>query len=157
MATEFARRGCSSWDEVLYQEPEKGTMVLPDLDNLRAVTAFVRRHAASARVPVLEQIHRVAFENLPAAALLDVLRAPQPVRSLPRTDLGGRLCLVTGARGGIGRALCTHLRDCNARVVAVDVGPVQELVEELGLFAALPLDLSDAADIQRNVGAFMDK
>ena len=38
---------------------------------------------------------------------------------------------VTGARGGIGRALCTHLRDCNARVVAVDVKESARACESL--------------------------
>ena len=55
---------------MLYQEPEKGTMVLPDLDNLRAVTAFVRRHAASARFPVTERANALARTERGCISLL---------------------------------------------------------------------------------------
>lgn len=66
-------------------------------------------------------------------------------------ELTGRTTLVTGAAGGIGRAICLALADAGADVVVSGrrVGPLSELVAELGAKTArahaIPIDLADAA------------
>src|ERR1700688_1862217 len=43
---------------------------------------------------------------------------------MPPPDLSGRSALVTGAAGQLGRHIVASLRDCGARVVAIDrAGP----------------------------------
>lgn len=85
LAAEFVRRGGETPWKDLENELLEG-QAIPDLENLRAVTAAVRAHVASSEKPVngtaaqhgfplLEQIHRVAFEGAPAGSLVDVLRA----------------------------------------------------------------------------------
>ena len=39
------------------------------------------------------------------------------------TDLSGKTCIVTGAGGGIGRAICDHLAALGADVFATDLAP----------------------------------
>lgn len=60
-----------------------------------------------------------------------------------RFDLQGRTAVVTGGSGGIGRAVCAHLRAAGAEVISLDradAPPVQDA-------ANLACDLGDAASI----------
>ncbi len=61
--------------------------------------------------------------------------------------LDGKLALVTGAAGGVGRAVCQALIDDGLRIVLVDLDRkrLDGLVEELGAGAIpIALDISDA-------------
>ncbi|MCQ4159257.1 2,3-dihydro-2,3-dihydroxybenzoate dehydrogenase [Roseomonas sp. GC11] len=62
------------------------------------------------------------------------------------TGIEGRLALLTGAAGGIGRAVVDTLLEAGARVVATD-RVVDDLPPRPGL-RALPLDVSDAAAVE---------
>lgn len=69
--------------------------------------------------------------------------------------LGGRSVVVTGAAGGIGRAVTRAFAEAGSHVVAVDVpgSPVDAVVEALpgGPHRALPLDL---LDLDAHAGVF---
>src|SRR5262249_42607528 len=65
-------------------------------------------------------------------------------------DLDGRVAIVTGAAGGVGRATVGLLRSRGARVVAVDIAPaVQEL--EGDDVAVVTGDAADAATAETAV------
>jgi NAD(P)-dependent dehydrogenase (short-subunit alcohol dehydrogenase family) len=61
-------------------------------------------------------------------------------------DLSGVVALVTGARGGLGRAISTALRQAGARVVASGRGPAPE---DLDADAWVQLDVTSSDDWQR--------
>lgn len=65
-------------------------------------------------------------------------------------DLAGRRILVTGATGGIGRAVASQLADAGARLLLVARGEdrLRPLARSLG-GEALPADVSDAAEVDR--------
>lgn len=69
-------------------------------------------------------------------------------------DLAGRVAVVTGAAGGIGRALARRFGAAGMRVVAADVetGPLGETVglirEAGGTAVAVPTDVSDGAAVE---------
>ncbi|ORB72573.1 SDR family NAD(P)-dependent oxidoreductase [Mycobacterium scrofulaceum] len=80
-------------------------------------------------------------------------------------ELTGKTALVTGASGGIGRAICLALADAGAAVVVSgrQRGALEELVVELrtkgSRARAIPIDLRDAAaaddllgSVERDVG-----
>jgi 3-oxoacyl-[acyl-carrier protein] reductase len=70
------------------------------------------------------------------------------------TLLAGRHALVTGACGGIGRAIATHFRAAGATVVLADRAPtVERVAEELGAPAGLVLDVTDEAAVTAAVTA----
>jgi NAD(P)-dependent dehydrogenase (short-subunit alcohol dehydrogenase family) len=62
------------------------------------------------------------------------------------TDLEG-VALVTGGRGGLGRALCSRLSSAGMTAVAVDLP---------GLGADVELDVTDAEAVERAVGQVVD-
>jgi 3-oxoacyl-[acyl-carrier protein] reductase len=68
---------------------------------------------------------------------------------VPRTTLlSGRHALVTGACGGIGRAIAAHFLAAGATVVLADRTPaVEQVAEELGATAGLVLDATDEAAV----------
>lgn len=62
----------------------------------------------------------------------------------------GEVAFVTGAAGGIGRALVTRLRDRGTRVYATDVGLAAVPCGDPG-FVAASLDVLDEAQIARHI------
>ncbi|MBV2362627.1 3-hydroxybutyrate dehydrogenase [Streptomonospora nanhaiensis] len=78
---------------------------------------------------------------------------PADAVSSPGPDLRGRVAVVTGAAGGIGRACAARLRAAGAevRLVDRDAGGVAALADA-GLGTAFPVDLTDldaAAEVAR--------
>lgn len=64
------------------------------------------------------------------------------------SSLAGRVALVTGAAGGIGRATAALLRDAGATVVGADREPAEGVV---------PIDVRDEASIREAVAACVDE
>jgi NAD(P)-dependent dehydrogenase (short-subunit alcohol dehydrogenase family) len=66
-------------------------------------------------------------------------------RHVPVPSLDGRLCLVTGAASGIGRATAQAAARRGARLVLTDVNPLDEVAAELGNAVSLhrALDIAD--------------
>ena len=63
------------------------------------------------------------------------------------TNLGGKVCAVTGATGGIGAAICEHFADLGASVYATDVGEDPNLPADFQAFDLLDEDgLKKACD-----------
>ena len=70
-------------------------------------------------------------------------------------NLTGKVALVTGGNGGIGRALAIGLRDAGARVAVTgrDAAKNEAMAAELGDPAAVfPLDVRDEAAVERVIG-----
>jgi NAD(P)-dependent dehydrogenase (short-subunit alcohol dehydrogenase family) len=65
--------------------------------------------------------------------------------------LDDTIALVTGAAGGIGRAVCQALKDAGARVIATDLSERADVPAE----AYFPHDVADPADWQR-IAAHID-
>lgn len=63
-------------------------------------------------------------------------------------QLTGRIVVVTGAQGHLGKAVSTHLRDAGAVVVAIDAMAMQAAPDPAGL-ALGEVDLTDAAAVSR--------
>lgn len=72
----------------------------------------------------------------------------------PSSALDGRRVLVTGAGGGIGRAIGRHLHALGARVVLTDVAakPLEESVAGLAHAAVCPGDITDERFVDELMG-----
>ncbi|MBS1895299.1 MAG: glucose 1-dehydrogenase [Actinobacteria bacterium] len=74
--------------------------------------------------------------------------------------LSGTNCLVTGAAGGIGAAICRRLVEQGASVVLVDIGrePVADLARELGRQAVDAVaDVTDEGQMQSAVDLCVER
>lgn len=71
-------------------------------------------------------------------------------------DLSGRVAIVTGAMGGVGRATVDHLRKRGARVVAEDISPS---IADLASPDVIPLqgDVRAAATAERAVALALER
>lgn len=71
-------------------------------------------------------------------------------------DLSGRIAIVTGAMGGVGRATVDHLRTRGARVVAEDISPG---IADLASPDVIPLqgDVRAAATAERAVALALER
>jgi len=82
-----------------------------------------------------------------------------------KVDMNGKICLVTGATGGIGRAAARALAQMGATVVIVgrDAPKTAQLVQEIRAFSgnqnvdSLLADLSSQQDVRRLAGEFKSK
>jgi 3-oxoacyl-[acyl-carrier protein] reductase len=76
-------------------------------------------------------------------------RITDPHRSKVTPDLTGRVAMVTGGAGSLGRAVAVALRDHGARVVAIDgdARRLAELVPEIGIYGAV-CDRTDQAAVE---------
>jgi NAD(P)-dependent dehydrogenase (short-subunit alcohol dehydrogenase family) len=80
-----------------------------------------------------------------------------------KTDLSGRIALVTGASRGIGYFIAKHMAAAGAHVIAVarTVGGLEELDDEIkasgGTATLVPLDLTDIAGIDRLGGSIHER
>jgi NAD(P)-dependent dehydrogenase (short-subunit alcohol dehydrogenase family) len=63
-----------------------------------------------------------------------------------RAALQGRVAVVTGAAGGLGLAMCRHLKAMGAKVVQVDIGCAATPAEADGMLA-VQCDIADPASI----------
>jgi 2-deoxy-D-gluconate 3-dehydrogenase len=78
----------------------------------------------------------------------------------PLFDLSGRVALVTGGNGGLGRAVALGFRDRGARAVVTgrDPGKNAAVAAELGdAGIAVPLDLHDEAAVEAVVAATVER
>lgn len=70
--------------------------------------------------------------------------------------LAGKIAVITGAAGGIGRAIAHAVAACGATVIALDVSQaaVEMLADELGTaHAGMPADVADEASVKAVMGA----
>jgi len=74
------------------------------------------------------------------------------------TDLAGRVAIVTGAAGGIGRAIVKGLADAGASIVAEDIAPeVSELETADGAVVALRGDVAQSATAEAAVALALER
>lgn len=71
-----------------------------------------------------------------------------------RTDLGGRVAIVTGGAGAIGTAICRMLAANGARIVVADINMngAQALAAELPEAVACRIDVADEVSAREGVG-----
>ena len=69
-----------------------------------------------------------------------------PISANPRLD--GRVALVTGGTGGIGRAVCATLADAGARVVATDLQEDRSWIEATAGVTFLRHDVTSRAETE---------
>src|SRR5699024_9264116 len=83
-----------------------------------------------------------------------------PAPAADAQDLTGRICLVTGAAGGIGRGIATRLTAEGAAVVVADLdeGAARRTAEELGgRSLAVHVDITDRASVDAMTAQLMDR
>ena len=83
-----------------------------------------------------------------------------PAPATDAQDLTGRICLVTGAAGGIGRGIATRLTAEGAVVVVADLdeGAARRTAEELGgRSLAVHVDITDRASVDAMTAQVMDR
>jgi NAD(P)-dependent dehydrogenase (short-subunit alcohol dehydrogenase family) len=73
-------------------------------------------------------------------------------------DLTGRVALVTGAAGGIGRAVVARMADCGAAIAVADINGdgAKEVAEALPRAIAVAVDIRDEAGVERAVAATLE-
>ncbi len=76
-----------------------------------------------------------------------------------QVDLGGRVAIVTGAAGAIGRAIARRLQENGARVVIADIDPdgAAAFAETLPGSLARRIDITDEGSIADGVAAVLDR
>ena len=72
-------------------------------------------------------------------------------------SLHGKVALVTGARGGIGRAVCARFASEGAAVFAADVEPGGSLGQDGGEGAFLRLDVTRESDVEAALAAVAEE
>jgi NAD(P)-dependent dehydrogenase (short-subunit alcohol dehydrogenase family) len=76
----------------------------------------------------------------------------------PADGLDGSVAIVTGAAGGIGRAVVSRLHAAGVRIVAEDISPaVSELERDDGTIVALVGEVSQAATAERAVALAQER
>ncbi|ATG50151.1 2-hydroxycyclohexanecarboxyl-CoA dehydrogenase [Brachybacterium vulturis] len=86
--------------------------------------------------------------------------AETPAPAINDQDLTGRICLVTGAAGGIGRGIATKLTAEGAIVVVADLDEeaAQHVAAELGgPSLAVPVDIADRASVDAMTAQVVDR
>ncbi len=73
-------------------------------------------------------------------------------------DLSGRVVLVTGAAGGIGRAVVARMAACGASVVVADINAdgAREVAATLPRAIAVAVDIRDEAGVERAVALTLE-
>ncbi len=75
-------------------------------------------------------------------------------------SLAGRVALITGGNGGLGRVMALALREAGAQVIVTGRNPAknQSVGDELGAAeAVLPLDVYDEAAVAHAVGLVIER
>jgi NAD(P)-dependent dehydrogenase (short-subunit alcohol dehydrogenase family) len=77
---------------------------------------------------------------------------------LEQFSLDGKVALVTGGNGGLGKAMAVALREAGARVAVTGRDPDKNAAVQAGLPGALvlPLDVRDEAAVERAVASVVD-
>src|SRR4029077_741828 len=95
---------------------------------------------------------RATAETKPGQKLSQARRTARSMPDKGNTDrLGGKVAVVTGAGGGIGRAICLHYAAAGATVLCADVNvktakqTAGELKARGGTAVAVECDVSDSA------------
>ncbi len=71
--------------------------------------------------------------------------------------LAGRVALVTGGAGGIGRAVSRALANCGARVVSADISDAKDLVEPVSGIEHATLDVTTRSDVKRCIDGIVQR
>jgi len=80
-----------------------------------------------------------------------------------RTEMSGRVAMVTGGGSGLGRATCRVLAEAGAHVLAADIDPaaaeatVAQVQEAGGSAEAVHLDVTDPGRVATTMGAAFEK
>ena len=77
---------------------------------------------------------------------------------LEQFSLDGKVALVTGGNGGLGKAMAVALREAGARVAVTGRDPDKNAAVQAELSGAmvLPLDVRDEAAVERAVASVVD-
>lgn len=89
------------------------------------------------------------YEALPELELFDVEYWSLEIAKLAgkkRKPLDGRVALITGGAGAVGRGIATTLRDAGANVVVADIQGASEAAADLGV-RGITMDVTDTASV----------